>query len=231
MPQMSQILRQHASGMLTAGMSTNSCCPWIKCSFLYHKPSPNAFQRICQYIQPTSRSQTTCNHTTPGPPHPASSPPRSSKNQPPRQLLQQSVCISKEFLHKLSETVSGKLICMFVVHIRCRNRIERENAHIRWRLALWRGVSSRMNHGFHCTGQMAHSEYGVVWVSGLLMPMLWIEWPMVTVGSWYGQVYTMENEHRCILLKAFWMHRDTVTRSWGPMLCHSSTTITSMLHG
>ncbi len=24
-----------------------SCCPWIECSFLYHKPSPKAFQRIC----------------------------------------------------------------------------------------------------------------------------------------------------------------------------------------
>ncbi len=35
------------------------------------------------------------------------------------------------------------------------------------------------------------------------------------------------NEHRCILLMAFWMHRDTVTRSWGPLFCHSSTTITS----
>ncbi len=42
-------------------------------------------------------------------------------------------------------------------------------------------------------------------------------------------------EHRCILLMAFWMHRDTVTRSWGPLLCHSSTTITSccsmIMHG
>ncbi len=31
------------------------------------------------------------------------------------------------------------------------------------------------------------------------------------------------------------MHRDTVTRSWGPLLCHSSTTITScrsmIMHG
>ncbi len=26
------------------------------------------------------------------------------------------------------------------------------------------------------------------------------------------------------------MHRDTVTRSWDPLLCYSSTTITSMLH-
>ncbi len=95
--------------------------------------------------------------------------------------------------------------------------------------------SSWMNPGFHYTGQMADSMYSVVWVSGLLMSMLWIEWPMVAVGLWYGQAYAMDNEHRCILLMAFWMHRDTVTRSWGPLLCHSFTTITSccsmIMHG
>ncbi len=96
--------------------------------------------------------------------------------------------------------------------------------------------SSRINPGFHCTGQMADSVYGIVWVSGLLIPALWIECPMVSVGLWYGQAYVMDNEHRCILLMAFWMHRDTVTRSWGPLLCHSSTTmITSccrmIMHG
>ncbi len=82
---------------------------------------------------------------------------------------------------------------------------------------------------------MADSMYGVVWVSGLLMSMLWIKWPMVVVGLWYGQAYVMDNEHRCILLMAFWMHRYTVTRSWGPFLCHSSTSITSccsmIMHG
>ncbi len=61
--------------------------------------------------------------------------------------------------------------------------------------------SSRMNHSFHCTGQMADSVYGVVWVRGLLMSTLWIEWRMV--GLWYGQVYVMDNEHRGILLMAF----------------------------
>ncbi len=69
--------------------------------------------------------------------------------------------------------------------------------------------SSRINPDFHCTGQMADSEYGVWWVSSLLMLTLWIEWPMVAVGLWYGQAYVMNNEHRCILLMAFWMHRDT----------------------
>ncbi len=77
--------------------------------------------------------------------------------------------------------------------------------------------------------------YVVVWVIGLLMSMLWIEWPMVVVGLGYGQAYVMDNEHRCILLMAFWMYRDTVLRYWGPLLCHSSTTITSccsmIMHG
>ncbi len=95
--------------------------------------------------------------------------------------------------------------------------------------------SSRMNPGFHCTGQMADSVYGVMWVSSLLMSTLWIEWPMVSVGLWYGQAYVMGNEHRCIILMAFWMHRDNVMRYWGPLLCHSSTTITSccsmIMHG
>ncbi len=87
-------------------------------------------------------------------------------------------------------------------------------------------------HQRYCCELNAHfcttvSVHGIVWVSGLLMSMLWIEWPVVAVGLWYGQAYVMDNEHRCILLMAFWMHRDTMIRSWGPLLCHSSTTITS----
>ncbi len=39
----------------------------------------------------------------------------------------------------------------------------------------------------------------VVWVSGLLMSTLWIEWHMLAVGLWY----VMDNEHRCILLMTF----------------------------
>ncbi len=49
--------------------------------------------------------------------------------------------------------------------------------------------SSRMNPGFHCTGQMSDSVYGVVWVSGLLMSKLWIERPMVVVVLWAGVCY------------------------------------------
>ncbi len=63
--------------------------------------------------------------------------------------------------------------------------------------------SSPMNGGFHCTGQMADSVYGVKWVSGLLMSTLWIKWPMVAVRLWYGQAYVIDKEHMCILLMAF----------------------------
>ncbi len=45
----------------------------------------------------------------------------------------------------------------------------------------------------------------------------------------------MDNEHGCILLMVFWMHRETVTRSHYTLLCHSSTTFTSccsmIMHG
>jgi hypothetical protein len=40
------------------------------------------------------------------------------------------VCMTEEFLHKLSETISGKLICVLVC----------ANAHLWWPLARWRSV-------------------------------------------------------------------------------------------
>ena len=38
-------------------------------------------------------------------------------------------------------------------------------------------------------------QYAVVWVRGLLMATLWVEWPMVAVGLWYEQGYAVDNEH------------------------------------
>ncbi len=74
--------------------------------------------------------------------------------------------------------------------VRRRNRLEWANAHISRRLELWRGVLFTDESGFHCTGQMADSMFGIVWVSGLLMSTLWIKWPMVVMvwaGVCYGQ--------------------------------------------
>ncbi len=81
--------------------------------------------------------------------------------------------------------------------VRHRNRLDWANAHIRWRLALWRdGLFMDESRFFHCTGQMVDSVYGVVWVSGLLISTLLIEWPMVAVGLWYGQAYIMDHKHK-----------------------------------
>ncbi len=83
----------------------------------------------------------------------------------------------------------------------------------RCRQRVWYRVGERFA-DVNVVDQVAHGGGGV---------MVWV------------CVYVMYNRHWCILLMAFRMHRDTVMRSWGPLLCHSSTTITSccsmIIHG
>lgn len=52
-------------------------------------------------------------------------------------------------------------------------------------------------------------------------------WPMVAEGLWHGQVYDMNEDHRWILLMTFRIHKYTMTRSWGPLLCYTFKNITS----
>ncbi len=228
MPQMSQILRERAIGF---GLQE---CPqkllpvnWmlIYLPFIYHKPSPKVLQRVWQYIQPASQPQTTCNHTSPGPPHPASSPPRSSETSHwtaaatiglhNQRISAQTIrnCPREAHLHA-SRPHRG----LDLTAVRCHNRLEWANAHIRWRLALWRGVlftdESRFSlyrvDGRQCVwcrvgerfadvnvvDRVAHGSGGV---------MIW-------AGVCYGQ-WTQVNFIDGIL-------NDTVTRSWAPLLCH-----------
>ncbi len=229
MPQMSQVLRERVIYMLIAGISTRA----VAREFNVHFSTISHLQR--RFREFGSKSNRPHNHRPrlTHQPRTSISSIFTSKivwDQPPGQLLQQSVCITKEFLHKLSETVLGKLICMLVILIgvptvRCRNWLEWANPHIRWRLVLWRGVPftdesrfllyradgrqrvwRRVGERFsdvNVVDRVAHGGSGVM--------------------VWAGVCY----ELRCILLIAFWIHRATVTRSWGPLLSHSSTTITS----
>jgi hypothetical protein len=76
------------------------------------------------------------------------------------------VCTTKEFLHKLSETISGKMSCrthqgLDMSTVRHRNRLGKMltfDGH--WQAG--EVCSSWINRGFNCTGQMADNMYGVV---------------------------------------------------------------------
>ncbi|CDQ80234.1 unnamed protein product [Oncorhynchus mykiss] len=54
------------------------------------------------------------------------------------------VCTTEEGLHKLSETVSGKLICVLIglnlTAVWCCNRLQWANAYLQWPLDHWRIV-------------------------------------------------------------------------------------------
>ncbi len=136
-----------------------SCCLWIECSFLYHKPSPKAFQRIWQYIwqyiQPTSQPQTTCN--TPAQDLHIQHLHLQDRLRPATRTAAATIGLHNQRIS--AQTVSPhRGLDLTAVH-RC-NRLGQ--------MLTFDGVwhfgevfSSWMNPGFHCTGQMADSVYRV----------------------------------------------------------------------
>ncbi len=233
MPQMSEVLRERAIGMLTAGMSTRAVAHELN----VHFSTISHLQRLFREFDSTSKHRPRV--TTPAQDLHIQHLHLQDRLRPATRTAAATISLHNEIIS--AQTIRNRLreahlqarcphLGLDLTAVHRRNRLEWSNAHIRWRLALWRGVLF--------TDESRFSLYradGRQRVSGLLMSTLWIEWPIVAVGLWYGQAYVMDNEHRCILLMAFWMHRDTVMRSWGPLLCHSSTTITSccsmIMHG
>ncbi len=88
------------------------------------------------------------------------------------------------------------------------DRLEWANALIQWHLALFRGVLCTDESRFSL--YRADSVYGVMCVSGLLMSMLWIEWPMVAVGLCMGRrmLWTMNTA------AFYWWHFECTEIPW-----------------
>ncbi len=232
MPQMSQVSRERVIGVLTAGMSTRAVARELNVNLSTISRLQRRFREFGStsnrphnhrtrlttpaqdlhiqhlHLQDHLRSDTQTSATTIG-----------LHNQI---ISAQTVRNRLREAHLHARRPHRGLDLTAVCH---RNRLEWANAHIRWRLALWRGVlftdESRFSlyradgrqRVWHRVGERFADVNAVDRVDH--------------VGLWYGQAYVMDNEHRCILLMAFWMHKDTMMRSWGPLLCHSSTTITS----
>ncbi len=147
MPQMSQVLREHAIGMLTAGMSTKAVAHELNVNF----STISCLQRRFREFGSTSNRPHNRRPRVTTPAQDLTSSIFTSKivwDQPPGQLLQQSVCIKQRIS---AQTVRNHLReahlharpphrGLDLTAVRHRNRLEWANAHIRWRLALWRGV-------------------------------------------------------------------------------------------
>ncbi len=142
MPQMSQVLKERAIGMLTAGMSTKAVARELN----VHLSTISRLQR--RFIEFGSTSNRLHNRR----PHVTTSAQdlhiQHLHLQDRLRLLQQSVCITKEFLHKLVRNRLREAHLharrshqgLDLTAVRHLNRLEWANAHIRWCLALWRGV-------------------------------------------------------------------------------------------
>ncbi len=179
MPQMLQVLRERAIGMLTAGMPTRVVARELNVHF-------STISRLQRHFREFGSTSNRPQNFRP----PVTTPAQhlhiqhlhlQDRLRPVTWTAAASIGLHNQRIS--AQTVRNRLreahlharrphrgLDLTAVHR--RNRLEWANAHIRWRLALWRGVLFTDESRFSLYKQMADSVYGIVWVSGLLMSTL-----------------------------------------------------------
>ncbi len=210
MSQMSQVLRECAIGMLTAGMSTRAVARDLNVHFSTISRLQSSFRKFgTTSNRPPNRRPCV---TTPAQDLHIQHLHLQDRLRPATQTAEATIGLHNQIIS--AQTVRNSLReahlyarrphrGLDLTAVRRRNRLEWANAHIRWRLALQRGVLFMDESQFSLYRADGRQRVWCVWVSGLLMSTLWIERPMVAVGLLYGRVYVVDNKHRCILLMAF----------------------------
>ncbi len=185
MPQISQVLRERAIGMLTAGMSTRAVACELNVNFSTTSHLQRPFREFgSTYNQPHNRSPCV---TTPAQDLYIQHLHLQDRLRPAIRTAAATIGLHNQIIS--AQTVRSHLReahlhvrrphrGLDLTTVRRHNRLERANAHIRWALALWRGVifTDESRFSLHrAEGKRMYGMYGIAWVSGLLMSTLWIE--------------------------------------------------------
>ncbi len=207
MPQMSQVLRELAIGMLTAGMYTRAVARELNVHF---STISRLKRRFREFGSTSNRSHdrrkrvtTPAQHLHIQHLHPQ------DRLRQASQIAAATICLHNQII--FAQTVRNRLTNLHahrphrgldLTAVRRRNRLEWANTHNRWRLALWRGVLFMDKSWFllyRADGrQRVWRRVGEQFADVNVMDRM----SHGAVGLWYGQAYVMDT-HRCILLMAF----------------------------